>query len=137
MKIKKIIPYILVFLFSFLITPILVTSFIKYLNKKANEFILNFRPNTKQLEDGKYQGKFKVFRFISMSEVEFEITNGRVKYIEFKKMYHSPGSPYKENIETQIRQTQVLEVDAISGATRSSNFAKAAIKRAIKNKINN
>ena len=47
-------------------------------------------------------------------------------------MFHSPGNPCKEEIENQIKQTQRLEVNAITGATRTSNFAKAAIKAAIK-----
>jgi uncharacterized protein with FMN-binding domain len=131
MAIKKLIPYILVFLASFIITPIIVTGIIKKANEQAREYGENFKPTTSNLPDGTYQGKYKAFGLITMSDVEFTVQNGVIETIEFKKMFHSPGSPYKENIENQIKESRKLEVNAISGATRTSNFAKAAIKDAI------
>lgn len=134
MKFKNLIPYVLVFIASFLITPIAITSFVKKANENAKEYVHNFTPFTSNLVNGIYEGKYKAFGIITMSKVQFEIEDGLVKNINFIKMFHSPGSIYKENIETQIKQTQKLEVDAITGATRTSNFAKAAIKSAIVNK---
>ncbi|MFC2151138.1 FMN-binding protein [Bacteroidota bacterium] len=136
MKFKKLIPYIIVFFISFFLTPIIITSFIRAANKQATQYIENFYPVTSELSDGLYTGKFKVFQIITFSKVEFTIENGMVKSIDFLKMYHSPGSPYKEEIENQIKQSQSLEVDAITGATRTSNFAKAAIKNAVKKQSN-
>ena len=133
MAIKKLIPYILVFLASFIITPIIVTGFIKKANEQAREYAENFKPKTSTLPDGTYQGKYKAFGLFTMSDVEFTVLNGVVETIEFKRMFHSPGSAYKENIETQIKQSRKLEVNAISGATRTSNFAKAAIIDAVNN----
>lgn len=135
MKLKKILPYILVFLISFFATPAIIMSFAKKANQQAKEFVQDFKPRTAQLPDGTYEGKFKAFRLITMSKVEFTVQNGTIKSIEFKRMFHSPGSPYKETIENQIKQSKRLEVNAITGATRSSNFAKAAIKDAIKETI--
>lgn len=136
MKLKKILPYIIVFLISFFATPAIIMSFAKKANQQAREFVQDFKPKTSQLSDGIYKGKFKAFRLITMSKVEFTVQDGTIKNIEFKRMFHSPGSPYKENIENQIKQSKRLEVNAITGATRSSNFAKAAIKSAIKNNPN-
>ncbi len=130
MKIKKVIPYLLVFLASFLITPYIITSFIKKAHNKAQEYSQNFSPNTAKLKDGTYNGCFRYFIF-TFSKVEFEVKDGKIKNIAFKKMFHSPGSPYKKDIEAQIKRTKLLEVNAISGATRTSNFAKAALKNAI------
>lgn len=135
MKFKKLIPYILVFLASFLLTPIAITSFVKKANEEAKLYVEKFNPSTLQLPNGKYQGKFKAFKIFTMSKVEFAIKNGKVQDIKFKRMFHTPGSPYKEDIENKITQSQKLEVDAITGATRTSNFAKAAIKSALE-KIN-
>jgi uncharacterized protein with FMN-binding domain len=134
MKFKQLIPYILVFITSFLITPVAITSFVKKANENAKEYVRNFTPFTSDLPNGIYEGKYKAFGMITMSKVQFEIEDGLVKSINFIKMFHSPGSIYKENIETQIKQTQKLEVDAITGATRTSNFAKAAIKDAVEKK---
>lgn len=137
MKLKKILPYILVFLLSFFATPAIIMSFAKKANQQAKEFVQDFKPKTAQLPDGTYHGKYKAFGIITMAKVEFIVQNGFIITIEFKKMFHSPGSPYKENIENQIKQTKRLEVNAITGATRSSNFAKAAIKDAIYNTMMN
>jgi len=134
MKFKKLIPYILVFLASFLVTPVVVTWFIKKANEDANQYIERFEPVTSRLPNGVYKGKFKAFKIITMSKVEFEIENGLLKNIDFIRITHFPGNAYKEDIENQIRNTGQLEVNAISGATRTSNFAKAAIKNAVENK---
>ena len=133
MKIKKIIPYLLILIALLILTPFVINSFIKSANKKANEYVQNFKPVTANLSDGKYHGKFKAFGIITISEVEFQIENKIVKNIKFKRMLHTPGSPYKETILNQIKETRKLEVDAITGASRTSNFAKAAIKAAIEN----
>ena len=131
MKFKNLIPYILVFLASFLITPIAITNFIKKANEDANQYIERFEPVTSRLPNGVYKGKFKAFKIITLSKVEFEIENGFIKNIDFIRMTHFPGNAYKSDIENQIRHTRQLEVNAISGATRTCNFAKAAIKAAI------
>ena len=134
MKFKKAIPYIIVFLASFLLTPVAFNGVIKKANKNAKEYIEQFDPVTSELPNGIYLGKFKVLKIFTLSKIEFEIENGIVKNVSLKKLFHSPGNPYKEEIEYQIKQTKRLEVNAISGATRTSNFAKAAIKAAIENK---
>ncbi|MCK5171705.1 MAG: FMN-binding protein [Bacteroidales bacterium] len=134
MKFKVIIPYILVFIASFLITPIIITNIIKSANENARQYVESFNPASSNLSNGTYKGKFKAFKILTLSKVEFVIEDGLVKSIDFIRMFHSPGNPCKEEIENQIKQTQRLEVDAITGATRTSNFAKAAIKAAIKNR---
>lgn len=133
MKFKKLIPYIFVFLTSFFISLFAINSFIKKANNFAEQYVDQFQPSTSQLPNGIYQGKFNVYKFFTFSKVEFEIKNGSVIKINFNTMYHSPGIPYKEEIENQIKISKKLEVDGITGATRTSNFAKAAIKSAIEN----
>lgn len=132
MKFRKILPYVFVFISSFIITPFAITSFVKYAHIKAQEYTEDFNPATSKLKDGIYKGHFRFF-LITFSKVEFEIETGKVKSIDFKKMFHSPGSLYKKDIEFQIKRRKLLEVDAITGATRTSNFAKAAIKDATEN----
>ena len=134
MKFKKLIPYILVFSASFSFTPIAITAFVKKANGDAREYVKQFKPATSNLPNGIYQGKFKAFNILTMAKVEFIIGNGVIKKITFNRLFHSPGAIYKDEIENKIIQAQKLEVNAISGATRTSNFAKAAIKNAIENK---
>lgn len=134
MKIKKTIPYITILLASIFLTPIAFKSIIKKANEDAKEYISSFDPVTSELPDGLYLGKFKTLKVFTLSKIEFQIKDGKVINVNLKKLFHSPGSPYKEEIEYQIKQTKRLEVNAISGATRTSNFAKAAIKSAIEKK---
>jgi len=131
MKIQKLLPYLIVFLIAFIATPLIGKLVIKKANEEAKQFTQNFHPNTTQLSDGFYQGKFKVFNLITLSHVEFTIKNNKIKKLRFKKMFHTPGYLSKKDIETKIKNTEHLELDAISGATNTSNFAKAAIKNAI------
>ncbi|MBI9054121.1 MAG: FMN-binding protein [Bacteroidales bacterium] len=131
MKFKNVIPYILIFSASFILTPILFTSLIKKANDNSKEYLSNFNPVTSNLVDGVYKGKYKAFRIITLSKVEFEIENGQVKTFNLLKLFRSPGSIYKDEFEIRIQNSKRLEIDAISGATRTSNFAKAAIKSAI------
>jgi len=135
MKFKSLLPYIIVFFISFFATPIIIINFAKIANEKASEYVENFKPVTSQLPNGIYEGKYKAFGLITMSKVEFTVKNGLIKQVEFKRLFHSPGSIYKENIVNQIKQTQRLEVNAITGATRTSNFAKGAIKDAIQDNL--
>jgi len=135
MKFKNIIPYILVFLASFILTPLVITSLIKKANNDSKEFLANFSPLTQDLQDGLYKGKYKAFKIITLSKVEFVIKDGMVEKFTLNKLFRSPGSQYKEDIENRIRQSKRLEIDAISGATRTSNFANAAIKSALYNKV--
>lgn len=116
---------------SFLVAPVAFKGVIKKANEHAKEYIQHFNPVTSDLPDGLYMGKFKLLKIFTLSNIEFKINNGFVEDVVIKKLFHSPGSPYKEEIEYQIKKTKKLEVNAISGATRTSNFAKAAIKNAI------
>lgn len=137
MKIRQLLLYIFVFLASFILTPIVFTSIIKKANENAYKYIENFNPVTSELPDGTYVGKYKLFSVFTLSKIKFDIKNGKISQFELKRLFHSPGSAYKEEIENQIKKTGKLEVNAISGATRTSNFAKAAIKDAIRNKESN
>lgn len=127
---KKIIPYVLVFVISFLIAIFAIKQGAKHANKKAQEFISNYTVNTNELSDGLYKGKFKYLLF-TMAEIEFTIKNGLATDIQLRKLFQTPGSLYKNEIEHRFNEDQTIELDAISGATRTSNFAKAAIKNAI------
>ncbi|MDY6800504.1 MAG: FMN-binding protein [Bacteroidota bacterium] len=130
---KKILPYILVFFLAFFATPVIGNWIIKKAYEEAKNLTGNFHPNTAQLPDGYYQGKFKALKLITLSHVEFTIKNKKIESLKFKRMFYMPGYLSKKDIEENLKNTQNLALDAITGATRTSNFAKAAIKDAIEN----
>ncbi|MDK2978832.1 MAG: hypothetical protein PWP52_1546 [Bacteroidales bacterium] len=130
---KKILPYILVFSLAFFATPVIGNLVIKKANDQANTLAKNFYLNTSNLADGFYQGKFKIFKLITLSHVEFTIKNHTVENLEFKRMFYMPGYLSKKDIEENLKNAQNLALDALTGATRPSNFAKAAIIDAIEN----
>jgi len=134
MKIKKILLYVIIFSISCFGTPILITQFVKIANQNASDYIQNFRPKTSSLPDGIYAGKYKAYKLFTMSKVKFKIKNGIILDISINKLFHTPGSVYKDDIENKIKQNKILDINAITGATRTSNFAKAAIKNAIESK---
>ncbi|HRW63325.1 MAG TPA: FMN-binding protein [Bacteroidales bacterium] len=133
MKIRKPILYFLVFSISFFMAILLSRTFIVYADNKAKDYIEDFNVSSLHVPDGEYSGNFKIFGVFAVAKVTFVMENSRIKEISFKRILHSPGKNYEIDIEKKILDNQDLELDAITGATRTSNFAKAAIKNALEN----
>ena len=79
------------------------------------------------LKDGEYSG------YSRLVDVKVTIKNDKITGIEIVE--HRGGGAKYENmilpLIDQIIKSQSLEVDAISGATTSSNYLKNAIKEAL------
>lgn len=129
---KKILLYLILFILSFTFTLIAISQGIKNANKKAHNYIANFSVKTSNLPDGTYHGKYK-YVFFTLAQIEFKIEHGLAKTVQIKKLYQTPGSLYKSEIEKKLSDSKTIELDAVSGATRTSNFTKAAIKNAVEN----
>jgi len=112
---------------------LLSRTFIVYADNKAKDYIEDFNVSSLHVPDGEYSGNFKIFGVFAVAKVTFVMENSRIKEISFKRILHSPGKNYEIDIEKKILDNQDLELDAITGATRTSNFAKAAIKNALEN----
>lgn len=84
--------------------------------------------NLSSVEDGDYQGKYKVFP-VSV-EVKVSVANHKITDIIIEKHFNGQGKP-AEAIVDQVIATQSLQVDAISGATYSSKVILKAIENAL------
>ena len=118
-------------LFIFLIVAFFI--FFSRIGKAAQNYVGDFKPDVKKLADGKYIGSFMYINERISSEVTFEIKDSSLWLINFDKLYGSPVLGAQQKVIDRIDSLKNLDFDAVSGATVTSMFAKAAIKNAIEN----
>jgi uncharacterized protein with FMN-binding domain len=110
---------------------ILVAFLIFYLaGVKAENFVGDFQPDISQLQDGRYHGTFS-YLGNTKAEIEFEIREGKLVDPQIILLSSTPGYGADYGIKTQINSKKTLNFNAVSGATITSNFARAAIRNAI------
>lgn len=83
-----------------------------------------------KVPDGTYTGSYKVFPIIA--EVKVTVKNHEITGIELVKHKSGQGAP-AEIIPSKVVEAQILEVDAVSGATYSSKVILKAIENALNN----
>ncbi len=84
-----------------------------------------------KLEDGVYAGKAK--RAVGMAEVEVTVKNGMIEDVKILRGFSSPiGRKAFLRLPQRIVEHRSVEVDAITGATYSSNIIKAAVRDALR-----
>ena len=107
-------------------------SFISTANKMTDKLEnLKFETiNIKELPNGKYLGEYDMG--LVYAKVEVEIANGRINKIELLQHDNMKGEP-AEIITADIIVEQKIDVDAISGATASSQTIKKAVEIALLN----
>ena len=116
-----------------LLLIIIISFLIFYLSgRNAKIFLGDFQPQISQLKDGIYHGTFS-YLGDAKAEIRFEIMEGKLVAYEFIELTSTPGYGADYTVKTQIDSKKNLTFDAASGATITSNFAKAAIKDAIEN----
>ncbi|OQB25620.1 MAG: FMN-binding domain protein [Firmicutes bacterium ADurb.Bin182] len=93
-------------------------------NLKYHEVDLN------ELEDGTYQGQAET-TFVK-AEVEVEISDHKIVRIDILKHENGAGKKAERIIEDMITMN-TYEVDAVSGATSSSQVIKSAVSDALVN----
>ncbi len=113
----------------------LVAGYIGFevMGRQAENAVGDFKPDTAALYDGIYSGEYKAFDAFAAAEVEFDIENGRLSDVEFSRLLQTPGHDASEEVRERISESGDLRFDTVTGATRTSGFAKAAIKDAIEN----
>jgi uncharacterized protein with FMN-binding domain len=111
----------------------LVAGYIGFevMGRQAENAVGDFKPDTAALYDGVYSGEYIAFDAFTAAEVEFDIENGRLSAIEFSRLLQTPGHDASEEVRGRISESGDLRFDTVTGATRTSGFAKAAIKDAI------
>ncbi|WP_278841510.1 FMN-binding protein [Holdemania filiformis] len=110
-----------------LILIISVSILMFYTVKKAKNLSI-ITPNMTEISDGEYIGEYSITPVYV--KVNVTVKNHKIINIEILQHDNGLGSP-AENITDDIIDTQSLEVDAVSGATVSSNCILKAIENAI------
>jgi len=83
-----------------------------------------------KLKDGIYIGKNRIF--VVYAKVKVIVQNGRIADIKILKKFSSwKGEKAYKIIPRRIVQKQSLDVDAVTGATISSNNIKRAVADAL------
>lgn len=142
--IKSLIITSMIVVLVFVLGTIVVSTVFNLFYKagiQADEYVGDFIPDTKSLINGTYKGDFKIFDFITATDIEFKIKDGKVISIEFHRMLGShnisgiPGYGSADKVKASIEKNKSLDFDAVTGASRSSSFTLAAIKNAIENGV--
>lgn len=82
-----------------------------------------------KIEDGTYQGKFDAK--LVAAETKVTIKDGKITHIQLIKHENERGEDAEPIIE-RVLSAQSLDVDAVSGATNSSNVILKSIENALK-----
>jgi len=106
---------------------------IRYLNsvkeyRQAVEDITFDNMDASEIPDGTYIGQADV-NFIS-AKVEVVVEQGKMTSVTLLEHNHDRGSA-AEGIGEEIVKQQMIDVDAVSGATNSSTVIKKAVDNAI------
>lgn len=87
-------------------------------------------PNLSEIKDGSYQGEYDGhFVYVKTTVV---VKNHQITEIILNEHNHQRGIT-AEVIPDIIIRAQSLDVDAVSGATQSSNVIRKAVENALKN----
>lgn len=122
------------YLIVFLSITLLFVAYmlVKNTGVKAYRVIQHHTYNEDTLTEGKYNGSFEAYN-VKFAEVNFSLDNGKVKEFKIPTLIHAPWINVKTSIIDTITKKDTLDFDAISGATGTSLYVKAAIRDAIKN----
>lgn len=82
-----------------------------------------------KVRDGEYTGEYG--GFFSLTRVRVVVKDGTLLKIEILAHRHGPGYG-AERLTEDIRGKQSLDVDAVSGATKSSRVLVKAVETALK-----
>lgn len=105
----------------------LVSMFIMMGNDMKN--LKYHEVNLNNLENGVYRGEAKT----SLVKVEVEVSNNKITKIVLLKHENGLGSKAESIIKKMISMN-TYEVDAVSGATDSSEVIKSAVRDALRNR---
>ena len=127
---KKAILAAVIIVVTLVVSPFSSCSFFENLEKEE-AFISTISYEQLDLsnkENGVYIGEFKLP--LKSARVSVVVKNGRLKTIDLLEHSHGPGFS-GEGVIKRVLEEQSLEVDAVSGATKSSITILKAIENAI------
>lgn len=125
-----------IFLYLLGVTAIMIMAGLLTFNmagRNAGKYVGEFQPRMSQIEDGQYEGEYSALFNQLGAKISFKVKNGELVHYNFEKLYGTIGYGAPQNIKSGIDQKEDLNIDSISGATVTCNFARAAIKNALEN----
>mgnify|MGYP006298354235 CR=1 FL=1 len=119
-----------------LITLLVIIAFgfyqtVKYAGSKAYSYVSNSNISIDSIPDGNYRGSFHLTKYISLAKIKFIIKDGKLDTLTIPHLLTTPFLNYKNEIRDSIIHEKNLQFDAVSGATRTSFYIKAAIHNAV------
>lgn len=105
-------------------------QYFKHSGLQAYRHVSRSEVKLDSLPNGKYEGSYKPFNVMTLARVQFRVKEGKVRDFSIPRLIVSPWNTIKPAITDSIKNKQSLRFDAISGATRSSYFIKAALHNA-------
>lgn len=112
------------------IAVIIGFALFEIMGRNTEDYLGGFKPDTAALADGRYMGEYRTFTR-TVARVEFVMEDGELKNLDFPVLFSTPGYNADIKVEDKIKARGDLRFDTVTGATRTSNFAKAAIKDAV------
>ncbi len=100
--------------------------------KSASQYVGDFKPAA-TLADGNYHGTYSCLGGHISADVSFQIKDGKLYLIRFDKLYGTAFFGSAQKVYYAIDDQKNLDFDVVTGATITSNLAKAAIKNALQN----
>ena len=82
-----------------------------------------------QVADGVYEGEYEAT--LVKVKVQVTVANGAITEIELLKHDNGKGKPAEAMLD-EMEKNNTVEVDAVSGATVSSEVIKAAVREALR-----
>lgn len=105
-------------------------TFFMFSSKKAKQYSVENHTEIIDAKSGVYSGEYKFTDFIVLAKIQFEVIEGKITNIQLKKLANTRTHKCENELIQRIENCQQIDFDAISGATGTSNFAKAALANA-------
>ncbi|MCF8235806.1 MAG: FMN-binding protein [Bacteroidales bacterium] len=130
-KAYKGIKWIIILLLVLLIVAAAWYLYFNNIGNKAVAYTGDYKAKLKSSHYGAYRGVYEVWPGTEAAIVSFSADSGKLVQFNIDKLMQTPGYKIEQEIEEKVRTSGELEFDAISGATYSSYFIKAAIRKAL------
>lgn len=100
-------------------------------SEHAEEYYITSKSELISSNSGVYIGEHKFANLLTFAKVQIKVVDGKIKDIDFIKLVNTPTHECKDEVMQRIVDSQEINFDAVSGATCTSNFAKAAVANAL------
>lgn len=119
--------YLLIFI---IIVVVAIYFYYNNVGKTARIYVDDYIVVLDSTNHGTYMGVYEAWPGITAASVSFSVDSGKLVQFDVIKVFTIMGGGVEDSIASVVEESGELDFDAISGATHSSYFIKAAIKNA-------